>query len=102
LSVGRAIWLRRNALSTGWFATSRGTAAHRPSFVAGKESAMPRTEETQPKGDLKDLENERPGFTPTGNPKEDADKGRPSTTDRHQPSALGGEVATTSKVHPDD
>jgi hypothetical protein len=48
-----------------------------------------------------DLENERPGFTPSGRPEEDAEDA-PSTRDRHQPSALGGEVATRSKVKRDD
>ena len=61
---------------------------------------MPRSESTEPKSDLEDLENERPGFTPAGNVEDGAAADRPSTTDRHQPSALGGEVATRSKVHP--
>jgi hypothetical protein len=58
---------------------------------------------TAPDSGLEDLENERPGFTPAGNIKDDKPaEDVPSTLDRHQPSALGGEVATTSKVPQDD
>jgi len=53
--------------------------------------------------DLQDLENERPRFTPAGNIKNDEPaEDVPSTLDRHQPSALGGEVATRSKVTKDE
>lgn len=44
----------------------------------------------------RELEDERPGFTPAGRRKEDSDTA-PSTRDRDQPSALGGKVATRSK-----
>ena len=44
----------------------------------------------------KDLDNERPGFTPAGRRNEDAETA-PSTRNLDQPSALGGEVATRSK-----
>jgi hypothetical protein len=53
------------------------------------------------KSDSADLENERPGFTPSGRQRDDA-KNPPSTRDRDQPSALGGKVATRSKVTPND
>jgi hypothetical protein len=49
----------------------------------------------------RDLEDERPGFTPVGR-REDNKEGAASTTDRHQQSALGGEVATRSKVKQED
>lgn len=50
----------------------------------------------QDKHDVKEreLEDERPGFTPAGRRRK---KDAPSTRDRHQPSALGGDVATRSK-----
>ncbi len=49
----------------------------------------------------KDLDNERPGFTPAGRREEDAET-EPSTRDLDQPSALGGEVSTRSKVKQSD
>jgi hypothetical protein len=48
-----------------------------------------------------DLDDERPGFTPAGRRQQDSETA-PSTRDRHQPSALGGEVATRSKVKQED
>lgn len=57
----------------------------------------------QDKHDIRerDLDDERPGFSPSGRNEEEAEE-TPSTTDRHQPSALGGEVATRSKARPAD
>ena len=57
----------------------------------------------QDKGDLREgeLDNERPGFTPAGRPRENAETA-PSTRDRDQTSALGGKVATRSKVKQSD
>lgn len=49
----------------------------------------------------RDLEDERPGFTPAGRREEDSDA-LPSTSDRDQPSALGGKVATRSKARRSD
>lgn len=49
----------------------------------------------------RDLEEERPGFTPAGRRTEDSDT-LPSTSDRDQPSALGGKVATRSKARRSD
>jgi hypothetical protein len=67
-----------------------------------KEQEMDRPE--QDKHDIReqDLEDERPGFTPSGRREEDAEEDEPSTMDRHLPSALGGEVATRSRVKQDD
>ncbi len=48
-----------------------------------------------------DLDDERPGFTPSGRTGDEEDEA-PSTTDRQQPSALGGEVATRSEAKQDD
>jgi hypothetical protein len=62
---------------------------------------MDRPEEDKPDVRDADLDDERPGFTPAGRKEEDADTA-PSTRDRHQPSALGGEVATRSKVKQSD
>lgn len=45
----------------------------------------------------RELEDERPGFTPAGRRKKDSET-LPSARDRDQPSALGGKVATRSKA----
>lgn len=49
----------------------------------------------------RDLEDERPGYTPAGR-REDGANGEPSTRHLDQPSALGGKVATRSKVKQSD
>lgn len=62
---------------------------------------MDRPEQDKHDAREKELDNERPGFTPAGRREEDSETA-PSTRDRHQPSALGGEVATRSKVRQTD
>ncbi len=49
----------------------------------------------------RELEDERPGFTPAGRREQDSETA-PSTRDRDQPSALGGKVATRSKAKQSD
>lgn len=48
-----------------------------------------------------ELDDERPGFTPAGQRRENAETA-PSARDRDQPSALGGKVSTRSKVKQGD
>jgi hypothetical protein len=67
-----------------------------------KEQKMDRPEQDKHDVREQDLDDERPGFTPSGRREEDAEEDEPSTMDRHWPSALGGEVATRSKVKQDD
>lgn len=57
------------------------------------------TRPEQDKHDVREreLDDERPGFTPSGRREEDAETA-PSTRDRDQPSALGGKVSTRSKA----
>jgi hypothetical protein len=49
----------------------------------------------------RELQDERPGFTPAGRRENGGDK-EPSMLDRDQPSALGGKVSTLSKVKQGD
>lgn len=62
---------------------------------------MESPEEDEPAIMKRDLEDERPGFTPAGRQREEVDTA-PSTRDRDQESALGGKVATRSKIDPED
>lgn len=66
-----------------------------------KEQSMGRPEEDKHDVRQRDLEDERPGFTPAGRAREDAES-EPSTRDLDQPSALGGKVSTRSKVKQKD
>lgn len=62
---------------------------------------MNRREQDKPGVQERDLEDERPGFTPAGRRKQDSEPAS-STDDRDQPSALGGKVATRSKAKQSD
>jgi hypothetical protein len=66
-----------------------------------EERKMAKPEQDEQDITTRDLDDERPGFTPSGRQREDVDTA-PSTRDRDQSSALGGKVATRSKVKPGD
>ena len=81
---------------------SNGNAGPATSFVGRrKEQQMDRPEQDKHDVREEELEDERPGFTPAGRRRGDSETA-PSTRDLDQPSALGGEVATRSKVKQTD